>query len=177
MPGDVIPQWEPSARDLEIYAEVVKGNRTPAAIGADHGIPRQRVNQIADKIESWLAPQYMERIREIKAGHTGRLMHMYHQAMEAWDASKGKVIIRTVKSGGKYGVEKSRRSEHRNGNPTYLAEARACLAEIRKIWGADAPLKVEHSGEIRVAGDVEGARQRMRDELAKRLSKLEPSSN
>ncbi|WP_394794855.1 hypothetical protein [Armatimonas sp.] len=34
----------------------------------------------------------------------------------------------------------------RSGDPRYLAEFRACLAEIRKIWGTDAPVKQEFTG-------------------------------
>jgi hypothetical protein len=34
-------------------------------------------------------------------------------------------------------------SEGQCGDPRYLAEIRSCLAEIRKIWGLDAPKKAE----------------------------------
>lgn len=37
-------------------------------------------------------------------------------------------------------------SQGRSGDPRYLAEIRACLAEIRRIWGTDAPVKQEFTG-------------------------------
>lgn len=37
-------------------------------------------------------------------------------------------------------------SEGQRGDPRYLAEIRACLADIRKIWGLDAPVKAEIAG-------------------------------
>lgn len=37
-------------------------------------------------------------------------------------------------------------SQGQCGDPRYLAEIRACLADIRKIWGLDAPTKQELTG-------------------------------
>lgn len=40
----------------------------------------------------------------------------------------------------------TRTSQGQCGDPRYLAEIRACLSDIRKIWGLDAPVKQELTG-------------------------------
>lgn len=161
--------WEPTAEQLEIYAAVCRGDRSQQQIGDAYDVTQQRISSLAARIDKWLAPQLMEQIRELKAGHTSRLMHIYQEAMRAWERSKTPGKQRTVKHG-KDGVERTRVTRFQSGDPRYLDQARAALAEIRKIWGADAPLKVEHSGEVRVAGrDVDEARSELFERMQRAL--------
>lgn len=177
--------WEPSARDRQIYALVAQGGIPVSKIAKRFNLHRSVVYKLVDKVDAWFAPQWMDHIREMKSNHTARLLAIYDHAMKAWRRSlkdaeteqvkgEGVLVGETVEA---VPVETVRTKKGQTGNVAYLSQAQSALADIRKIWGADAPLKVEHSGEIRVAGDIEGARQRMREELQKRMSQLEPSSN
>ena len=142
--------WEPCTRDLEIYASVTAGN-SETVTGKAFKLSQVRIHQICKRIDVWLAPQFMEEIREMRARHTSHLMHVFHEAMAAWERSKLDEQILTVEKQGD-GVKNTMRKKGQSGSALFLQEARAALAEIRKIWGADAAIDIRHSGEIRVAG-------------------------
>ena len=55
---------------------------------------------------------------------------------QAQGAEEGSLIERTVTT----------TTTSQCGDPRYLAEIRACLADIRRIWGTDAPAKQELTG-------------------------------
>lgn len=164
--------YEPDVRDLEIYAEVCAGN-TLKVVGEKHGISAQRAHQIMNLIDAWLAPQLMGKIREIKCNHTTRLMHIYHEAMGAWERSKKdgmEFIEATEGEGEKAKSTQTTKRRPQYGDPRLLAEARDALNEIREIWGANEPMKMELSGEFRVAGaEIEESRS----ELIKRLTMVQ----
>lgn len=142
--------WEPSTRDLELYARLCRG-KTLREVGEEFEISYQRVHIIAQQIDRWLAPQLMEQIREIKARHTESLMHIFREAMSAWELSKGDHLTVTEKEGDKPETI-TQRKHNKLGASAYLSEARAALAEIRKIWGADATVKGGTEEGIRAAG-------------------------
>lgn len=127
----------PSPRNLEIYALVCEGKQTGEAIGEQFGICKQRVNQIRNQVENWARPQWLGKIDVIKEKQTQLLMHLFQQAMEEWEQSKRSAVKRTKKTGGMYGGEDSESEEGQCGDPRYLDQARQCLADIRKIWGAN----------------------------------------
>lgn len=159
--------WEPDERDMAIYAKVC-GGQTLTDTAKQYELTPQRIHAIVHQIDAWLAPQLMEQIREIKANHTTRLMHVYVEAMAAWERSKLDETTYRVRENVD-GKETSVTRKGNAGNGNFLSEARAALKEIREIWGADAPLKVEHSGEVRVAGkDV----SEVRSELLERMNKI-----
>ena len=162
------PAWEPPIRDLEIYSSVCKGE-TQKTVGDRYELTPQRVFQIVNDIDAWLAPQLMGRIREIKCNHTTRLMHIYQEAMAAWERSKEDAVSATETTGGEKGGSLSTTRKGQCGNSAYLETARGALKEIREIWGADAPLQIEHSGEVRVAGVTI---QQARAELGERLNRI-----
>jgi hypothetical protein len=92
-------------------------------------------------------------IGRMKAEHRARLEHAAAEAMRAWERSKEPLdrLTRTFAAGsndqGKRGepVETGARAEHvgQTGNVAYLQEYRAALAEIRKIYGADAAQQLD----------------------------------
>ncbi len=168
--------WEPDERDMEIYAKVC-GGQSLGEVGKLYDLTAPRIHVIVHRIDGWLAPQLMEQIREIKANHTARLMHVYTEAMKEWERSKlpGMTVMKKKIGHGQFpGTDLTNSKEYQTGNPSFLSEARAALKQIREIWGADAPLQIEHSGEVRVAGrDVSEARS----ELLERIQKLTEASN
>ena len=156
--------YAPCTRDLEIYAYVCTGKSYNQA-GKKWKLTGSACYYIVNKIDAWLAPQLMSKIREIKSHHTTCLMHIFREAMHAWAKSKRMEEIENEKNATQWpGTDVKRR--YPVGNPAYLAEARAALDEIRDIWGANAPLQIEQTNEIRVAG------QQLADVQSKLMQRL-----
>ena len=160
-------EWEPSTRDLEIYRLLAEGRLTQTEISVKfRGGGRSRVSQIGKRIDQWLAPQLINSIREIKARHTQHLLVIFREAMNAWDRSKEGDRTDSETSTSQSGNSPTVTTKTTTGNPPYLGEARRALAEIRQIWGADAPIEVRHGLEVRVAGrPMEEAAQMVLDQM------------
>jgi hypothetical protein len=182
-----VKQWEPIPRDLEVYHHITSG-KTCRETGKLMDLSESGVTRIVKRVDAWLAPQYLDSIRELKANHVERLMHIYHEAMAAWERSKlpadsvsvKDVAVKTTAKVSLPAKEVTRNRRWQSGNSQYLAEARDALADIRRILGADAPLKVEHSGEIRVAGQqlsdvISEAKTRLGDSM-RRLAAFSKTS-
>lgn len=137
-------------RDLEVYSKLTQGFTT-REVAAEHGIDHTTVSRIGHAVDKWLRPQWMEHILDIRVRHCESLMHVFQEAMAAWEKSKTDAVTITEKSGNSGGEkggpydEKATQTKAQAGNPSFLAEARSALAEVRKIWGADAPAKTEVS--------------------------------
>lgn len=140
--------WQPSPIQLEIYAKVCEG-KTHRQIGLEHNLSHSHVTHIAGKVNNWLIPRWVERAETIKAQHTESLMHVFRESMAAWERSKQDARRRTVKHG-KEGLERTRITKGQSGDPRHLQNAMQALEDIRKIWGANEPVKAELSGGIGV---------------------------
>jgi hypothetical protein len=176
--GPTKPQrgpWEPTPRDLQIYARLCEG-QTTREVAKEFDLTHGRIVQLGQQIDRWLAPQLMDSIREIKARHTEHLMHIFRQAMAAWERSKLDSVATTEKSinhGEHPGTETAMTTKTQAGHPAFLAEARAALSDIRKIWGADAPVDVRMEGELRVAGmPLDDARRLYAERQVERFQRL-----
>lgn len=143
-------QTDPSPRDLSIYESVCAG-RTQAATGAEYGVTQQRVQQIVKAVESWLVPQMMERIRELKTRHTTSLEHIFRESMAAWEKSKGDRLKFRRGSTATGEIDETTR-EQSCGDPRFIKEARGTLEDIRKMWGANEPLARDDNTDPRAAG-------------------------
>lgn len=173
--------WEPSAEQLQVYAEVVKGQH-PKIVAAMFAISTRSVMRYCEQINDWLVPQYMDKIKAMKADHAEKLMHVYLENMAAWERSKEDAEETTETEGttanGMVSTSQTKR-KGQVGNPSYLESAKDALKQIREIWGANAPLKIEHSGELRVAGmSVDEANRQLADRLAQaRENLMAPAEN
>src|SRR5439155_17606212 len=83
-----------------------------------------------------------------KARHTLRLEHLFAEAMRAWEQSKADTTRRRQRQtqGGHASTGATIAElvvENQHGDPRYLEEARKALADQRKLWGLDAPQKVD----------------------------------
>lgn len=145
-------EWEPSPRQLQIYAELHRGDVTQTDVGRKFGTTQKNVSVIKRRVEKWLVPQYVDSIREMRVEHTQRLMHIYAEAMKAWEASKQPAVEVTESESDTRGGVQTRKTTEQVGNPAFLSQARAAMNEIREMWGANAPIEVRHSAEVRVAG-------------------------
>lgn len=146
--------WEPDEKQLQIYRYVLSGKSQRRA-GQKFGKTQPAITYICKKIDDYLARTYMGQIRQIKANHTQRLEIIYNEAMAAWRRSQrdAETVTETEKDMGKFsGTETKKTIKGQTGAAQFLSEARGALNEIRNIWGANAPLQIEHAGEVRVAG-------------------------
>ena len=136
----------PSARDLDIYWQTVRG-KSQRVVGEEYGITQARVSQICDAVDTHLFPLHQERIRLLKSRQTASLMHIYGEAIAAWERSQKEYLSvteeeSTTTAGQNPGAtsKSSRTKRAQVGGAQYLAEARAALADIRKIWAVEAPV-------------------------------------
>lgn len=168
-------EWEPQAFHWAIYEQVRRGHsyRAVAAAfsqaakqgGDGRTITFQAVGYICGRVDEYLARISFNRVVEMRERHTSHLEHMVCEAMAAWVRSQEPTVsietttITVMAADGETGMpaEKVTRKEVSTpGSPAFLAEARALLADIRKIHAVDKNPKVreEEEGEDddRVAG-------------------------
>lgn len=163
--------WHPSVIQLEMYHDAVRG-MSATAIAAKRGVKRQTVDSILRRVEEYLWPIYADDIRGTKVRQTESLRVIFAEAMAAWEKSKAPAVeIRQRNAGGVRETLKVTRGQC--GDPRFLDMAMRALGQIREIWGANAPIQVEHSGEIRVAGrSAEEARAQLLAQLGDVQQKL-----
>lgn len=143
-------ETQPSPRDITIYEAVCAG-RSQVDVGKEHKLSRQRVCQIVQAVETWLVPQMVERVRELKTRHTTSLEHVFREAMGAWEKSKGDRLKFRRGSTANGEIDETTR-EQSCGDPRFLDAAMKALTDIRKMWGANEPLARDDNVMPRVAG-------------------------
>lgn len=117
-------------------------------IAADLGISQAAVSKILKRIETRILQELAETVERQKARHTLRLEHLFAEAMRAWEQSKADSTRRRQRktqggAGGAGAIVAEVVVENQHGDPRYLDEARKALGDHRKIWGLDAPRKVD----------------------------------
>ena len=132
-------------------------------IAADLGISQAAVSKLLKRIETRLLRELVETLQRQKARHALRLEHLFAEAMGAWEHSKADTTRRRQRKtqGGLAGAGATVAEvvvENQHGDPRYLDEARKALADHRKLWGLDAPQKVDlHASRDPYAGMTEEA--------------------
>jgi DNA-binding CsgD family transcriptional regulator len=117
-------------------------------IAADLGISQAAVSKLLKRIETRLLRELAETVQRQKARQTLRLEHLFAEAMRAWNESKADTTRRRQRQtqggdGGAGATVAELVVENQHGDPRYLDEARKALADQRKLWGLDAPQKVD----------------------------------
>lgn len=116
-------------------------------IAADLGVSQPAVSKLLTRIETRLLRELAETAQRQKARQTLRLEHLFAEAMRAWNESKADTTRRRQRqTHGGDGVGATVAElvvENQHGDPRYLEEARKALADQRKLWGLDAPQKVD----------------------------------
>lgn len=148
--------WEPTAQQLEVYHRFIAGE-SQSDLSPVYRVAQQTISHWVRQINAWLVPQFINTVREIRCQHTEHLTHLFQEAMKAWERSKQDAVTKTEESGtgGEDGGSWSKEgttTRGQAGNPSFLAEARAALREIREMWGADSPKRIDLQGDLRVAG-------------------------
>ncbi len=135
-------------RRMQEAWELVARGWTQAEIAEKLAVSRQAVQQLVKQAEAEVLLQVHETVLRQKLRQTHRLEGLYREAMASWSASKGDVQKRTIKQSGAGAESKSETSlviEQSQGNPAYLQAAIGIMADLRKVWGLDAPMKLTHS--------------------------------
>ncbi len=117
-------------------------------IAADLGISQAAISRILARIETRILRELAETVERQKARHTVRLEHLYAEAIRAWDQSKADTTRRRQRktqggAGGAGATVAEIVVENQHGDPRYLNEARKALADLRKLWGLDAPQQLD----------------------------------
>jgi DNA-binding CsgD family transcriptional regulator len=128
MPGR--PKEDPQvvrARETEAWKLRAQG-WTQQRIGDKLGIDQTTVSKLLARVADRRLKELRDKVDRQRGEQTDQLSHLLDEAMQAWELSQ-----LDAHSGPA-------------GDPKFLAEARALLADLRKLWGLDAPTKLEHAG-------------------------------
>jgi hypothetical protein len=145
------------SRDLELRIwTLLSEGKTPSAIARDVGVARQSVHRIIRRVEAKYNQAIGATVERLKARQARTLWAVVDEAVDAWERSKqpsrrvrkesgsrGPGGLRNGESGGGRGSSRTDLTrtevESRVGDPRFLAEAREALADLRKLYGLDAP--------------------------------------
>ena len=162
-------------RDMLIFKNASELRLSHAELGRKHGLSADRISQIVRAESERLADELADGQRGLAARQTAALFCIAREAMDAWRESKQpqRTITRRVpgegalRDGGGSATETKR---NQAGDPRLLDIGMKALADIRKIWGAEAPQKVDLSGTI----EIDDASARL-DAVTSELERLLPS--
>jgi hypothetical protein len=142
------------AREARAWELSLRGKscRAIAATLIEEGlgpITFQAVSATLKRVGDRHADELAARVKAYKAQQTHRLEMILEKALEAYEGSQEPVeehrikdVTLKVKDGREWlempATEFTRTLRWRDGDPRFLAEARAASADIRKIWGLDA---------------------------------------
>ena len=146
-------------------------------IATDLGISQAAVSKLLKRVEERILRELAEAIERQKARQTLRLEHQYAEAMRAWEQSKADATRkRQRKTQGGAGGSDSTVAEvvvqNQHGDPRYLEVARKALADVRKVWGLDAPHQLDVHAQNPYHGFTEDD---LREELARQQRLLTPA--
>jgi predicted transcriptional regulator len=144
-------------------------------IAADLGITQAAVSKLLKRVELRILRELTETVERQKARQTLRLEHLFAESMRAWTESKSDTTRRRQRktqggTRGSDGVVAEVVVENQRGDPRYLEEARKALADHRKIWGLDAPHKVDVRASRNPYSDM--SEEDLRTELARQAQLL-----
>jgi hypothetical protein len=147
-------------------------------IAEDLGISQPAVSKIQKRIELRMLREFTGTVERQRVRHSLRLEHLYTEALQAWERSKADLTRRRQRKadGGSTGAGATVAEiviENQHGDPRYLDEARKALADQRKLWGLDAPQKVD----VRASQNPYAAMSEndLRAELARQAHLLGPA--
>lgn len=163
-------KWKATPRWIEVYT-----------LYAQHRITQQVASQMLNchyntvyrnfkRIETEMFPLLADHVAQVKVGQTNTLRHVIEQAQAAFDKSLEDYVVEHEReaSGNVY---KERTKQKGAGNAQFLQVIRGALDDIRKIWGADAPQKVDVVAQVSDVSNDTGTRL---EAIAKRMQQLVP---
>lgn len=125
---------------------------TEQRIADEIGVHVATVSRMLDRVERRLAAQLQEQALPIKARQTAVLERVAAEALAAWERSQQDAeLVRVTekwvvpKDGADPYQVSDKTTERRGqaGDPALLAAAMKALADVREIWGLDAPKRTD----------------------------------
>jgi predicted transcriptional regulator len=152
---------------------------TQQQIAADLGVSQAAVSKMLRRIDERVLRDLQNAVERHKVRQNQRLEHLYAEAMRAWTASKTDTTRRRqrrthIGAGQAEATVAEIISENQHGDPRYLDEARKAMADLRKLWGLDAPQKIDVRA-VRNRFD-EMTEEDLRTELARQVQLLQAAT-
>ena len=142
------PRATVQARALRVLDRSVAG-LSQREIAAAEGLSQSAVSKILRRLETRALQELVDRVAQQKARQSLRLDYLYGESLRAWAASKADATRRVQRTtqagaGGAGGATVAQLVvETQHGDPRYLEVARKVLADQRRVWGLDAPQKLD----------------------------------
>ena len=168
------PRARIRTRELRALELVVLG-WSQHDIATELGVSQAAVSKMLRRAEAHVLRELTTVIEQQKARYTLRLEHVYREAVRAWEQSKTDTTRRRQRktqpgSGGTSATIAEIVVENQHGDPRYLEAARKAMADLRKLWGVDAPQKLEVRG---IRNPYDGlSEDALREELARQARLL-----
>lgn len=147
-------------REIEIWS-LRQRSWTQERIAKHLNISQPAVFNVLKKLTQRYSKELLENVIKVKTEQVSQLESISDEAMQSWEKSKDTFILKRQK-GYKSGSDKARPSEvmqqesEQYGDPRYLTVAMKAKEDIRKIIGADAPVKtVNFNKDLASCSDAE----------------------
>lgn len=143
--GGAEPRTRIRVREIQVMELTLEG-RTQHQIAQALDISQPAVSKILRRLEERLLLDVAMKVERQRARQTMRLEFLYAEALRAWRQSQEDGLRKRQRKSGLAGGDGQTVaeivSEHRYGDPRFLDEARRTLADLRTLWGVDAPERI-----------------------------------
>ena len=139
--GGSEPRTHVRLREVQALQAILEG-RSQHEIARTLGVSQPAVSKMLKRIEERQLSDVTWRVERQRARHSLRLEYLYSEAIRAWRASQEDALRRRQRKtdgAGSPSTVAEVISERQHGDPRYLEEARRALADLRTLWGVDAP--------------------------------------
>lgn len=152
-------------REIRAWDLYVREHKTQSEIAEALSISQPAVSQILARVERRVLTELTRKVERQKATQHSRLEHIYREAMLAWESSKKprkKTRQKEVNGGGMTAAQLAAARDGQpivrspgaktellneaatsDGNFLFLQTALGALGDLRKLWGINAPKKLE----------------------------------
>ena len=177
----LIPKAITIEREKKAWKMRIRG-ATYEAIAEELGITFGGVKNILSRLHKRYRDSHMDDVEKCKLEQIGELQNIAHEAYTAWERSKRLKVIKKKRAIGKDGkfiglLHSTEETYEQEGDTRYLLVYLKAKEDLRKIIGADAPAKYEHTGKngssIQVEQTQLSAQKRLENEINKVLPNKE----
>lgn len=148
-------------RRWDAWKKHTEGGKTQTQIAEEFGVNQATISRDLDWCSKLVIPDLKEHIVRVKVEQVETLRYLVSEMLAQWEASKGtKKVVTRVQKGERIKDPETGAVLHEPvviitqnetellGDIKYTQEARASMADIRRILGADAPLLMAQSVDI-----------------------------
>lgn len=147
-------------RDYAIVAELHCQGQTQTVMAERIGVSQQQISLDLKVVEERWRKAAIGDVDAVRGRELAKIDHLERTYWASWLRSlEEKQITSTKRRGGlrlvgkaekeQTTTEASLRKEQRDGNPAYLSGIQWCIERRCKIWGLDAPVKIDITERIR----------------------------